>query len=142
MLVPAIFFATNSWIGVLHFWILPALLFQIWMSTYTFLHHTAEDIPFYAPEEWTPFKGQALSTVNVRFPGWLSFLHFHIDVHIPHHVAPNLPAYRLQEANAALRASPYGAIMREMKFSWRYLFRQIRACRLWDEERRRYVGLN
>jgi omega-6 fatty acid desaturase (delta-12 desaturase) len=122
----------RSLTGVLHFWVLPTIFLQIWMVTYTYLQHTAVDARFYEPSQWTPFRGRAIGTLNVLFPRWISFLHLNIDVHIPHHLSPNIPCYRLREANAALRESPYAPIMNERRFSLAYYYRQWRDCNLWD----------
>lgn len=135
---PAIVYFAG-WFALLHFWVLPALAFQFWMSVYTFLHHTAEDVPFLEEGEWTPFRGQVECTVNVLWPRPISFLHGNIDVHLPHHIAANIPAYWLRDAYAAIKASPYASLVVERKFSPAYLWRTMRACRLWDSDKKRYA---
>ena len=134
-----IYSLTDSSFALLHFWLLPAVFFQLWMSFYTYLHHTAEDIAYYPPEQWSPYLAQIRCTVNCLFPRWISFLHFNIDVHIPHHIKAGIPGYNLRRANRALRASPYAGEMRECPLTWRHLFRQWRACQLWDRERASYA---
>ena len=124
--------------ALLHFWLLPAVCFQLWMSTYTYLHHTAEDVPVYGKDEWSPYRGQVLGTVNCYAPRWRSFLHFNIDVHQPHHVLTSIPCYHLRAAQDALKASPFAADFRERRFRWRTLWRHARACQLWDNEAGRY----
>src|SRR5262249_37005807 len=56
--------ATGSLFLVLHLWLLPALVFQCWMSLYTFLHHTAADKRVYEPAAWRPYAGQVEGTIN------------------------------------------------------------------------------
>lgn len=138
VLAPAIV-VFAGWFALLHFWVLPALAFQFWMSVYTLLHHTAEDVPFLDESEWTPFRGQVECTVNVLWPRPISFLHGNIDVHLPHHVAVNIPSYWLRDAYAAIKASPYGSLVLERRFTPAYLWRTIKACRLWNPETKRYA---
>lgn len=137
-----LYYITDNMYALLHYWLIPALLFHNWMALYTYLHHTAVDIPVHSPENWTPFKAQALGTVNCLWPRWISLLHFNIDVHIPHHVAPNIPCYRLREANAALQASPYGDLLRQFPLTLRYLYTQWKRCHLWNETNKRYTDFN
>ena len=137
---PAISFLSGSWFGAFHFWFLPALCFQFWMAIYTFLHHTAEDVPFLPEGEWTPYRAQVECTVNVLWPRPISFLHGNIDVHLPHHVAANIPAYWLRDAYAAIKNSEFASEVREVRFSPSYYLRQIRQCRLWDTKAKAYAG--
>jgi len=111
------------------------------MSLYTFLHHTATDKRVYLPEEWTPFLGQVESTINCLFPRIISWIHFNIDVHLPHHVSTKVPCYHLRQANSALRSSPYARYMTERPFSVAYLVRQVRHCQVWDEALQRYTSV-
>jgi len=140
LISPAIVYFSGSIWGLFHFWILPALAFQFWMSVYTFLHHTSEETPFLSEGEWTPFRGQVECTINCLWPRPISFLHGNIDIHLPHHVAANIPAYWLRDANRAIKGSSYGRFVKEVRFTPAYFFKQIRACRLWDTQERKYVG--
>ena len=63
----------------------------------------------------------------------LLFLTHNISIHTAHHVAPKVPFYRLNEAQAALRAALPGMI-REKPFSWRALYDAARYCHLYDPE--------
>jgi omega-6 fatty acid desaturase (delta-12 desaturase) len=129
-------------VGLFHFWLIPSVLMQIWMSTYTFLHHTATDTKFFDAKEWTGFKGQMENTINVFFPRPVSFLHFNIDVHIPHHVLMTIPSYHLRQANDALKASEYGPMMRELPFTMGYYMKQVRECQLWDRKTKTYSSFS
>ncbi len=130
--------ATGSPLAVLHFWLIPAVLFHCWMALYTFLHHTSDDVTFLHEDRWNPFAAQMDGTVNVLAPRWLSYLHLAIDVHIPHHVSTRIPSYHLREANAALAAGSWGHVMREHPLRIGYLRRQVRDCKLWCDEQERY----
>lgn len=135
----AIYFLTgDAWL-ILHLFVIPALLFQFWMSLYTYQHHTAEDMKFYKPEEWDGYKGQVLGTYNSMSPKWLSFLHFNIDVHLPHHVSTAIPSYKLRQAYAELKNSEFAEDIKEGKLDFGYYLHQIKNCHLWDEENKKYV---
>lgn len=121
------------------FWFLPALVFQAWMAVYTFLHHTSEQTPFFSKVDWNPVLGQVRSTINCLFPRWISFLHFNIDIHLPHHAAATIPGYWLRHAGRAIKNSEYGYLVKEVKFSWGYLIEQMEKCRLFDERTKKYV---
>lgn len=138
VIVAACIALTGSVFAALHFWLLPALFFQPWMAVYTFLQHTADDRPLYPPDTWTPYDGQFRGTINVRHARFISWLHFHIDVHVPHHLSVRIPCYRLPEANEALLRSEFGPEVKELPFSWRYLIEQVRQCQIWDEATGQY----
>ncbi|MCE9600477.1 MAG: fatty acid desaturase [Spirochaetia bacterium] len=140
LIAPVIVYVSGSILGLLHFWILPGLAFQFWMSIYTFLHHTSEDIPFLPEGEWTPFRGQVECTVNCLWPRAVSFLHGNIDIHLPHHVAANIPAYWLRDANSALKNSKFSNLVKEIRFTPAYFLRQVKACKVWDEKAGAYAG--
>ncbi|HMV42174.1 MAG TPA: fatty acid desaturase, partial [Leptospiraceae bacterium] len=134
-----LYYATGSWFGIFHFWIIPALVFQVWMSLYTFLHHTSSEMQFYPKKDWSQYKGQIKSTTNYRMNKLISFLHFHIDCHIPHHLNIKIPSYHLLAAQKDLSNSKYSEDIVEEKFTWKHYFKTIRECNLWDEKNRRYV---
>ena len=137
-IVAVILAATGNPLAVLHFWLLPALGFHVWMALYTYLHHTSDDVEFHHADTWNPFAAQMDGTINVLAPRWLSFLHLNIDVHIPHHVSTRIPSYHLRSANEALKAGTWGHVMRERPLSLRYLRAQVRSCHLWSDADRGY----
>ena len=133
---------TKSVFLVFHLYIIPALFFQFWMSLYTYQHHTSTEIDFYNEKEWNSYKGQILSTLNSLSPKWLSFLHFGIDVHTPHHLSTGIPCYYLHKAYQNLKDSAYAEDLKERKLSLRYYWKQISQCHLWDEKQKRYVSFS
>lgn len=135
----ALWVGFGSPLAVLHFFLIPSLGVQCWMSMYTYFHHTSTDVTLHHAEEWNPFTAQMDGTVNAFTPRWISYLHSNIDVHIPHHVSPRIPSYHLRAANTALRAGTWGHVMRERKLTVRYMFQMVKTCHLWSTERRRYV---
>lgn len=137
--------ATALWAGfesplaVMHFFLVPALMAQCWLSMYTYFHHTATDVKYRHAAEWNPFVAQMDGTINAFTPRLISYLHSNIDVHIPHHVSPKIPSYHLRAANQALRAGSWGHLMRERKLTIRYMAQMVRSCHLWSDERDGYV---
>lgn len=138
-IVGILYYFTESIFSIFHFWIIPSLFFQFWMSLYTFLHHTSEEMSFYPKEEWSQYRGQIKSTTNYRMPKWISKLHFHIDCHIPHHLNIKIPSYMLLAAQDDLNQSKYSEDIQEEKFTWKHYFKVIRNCNLWDEQKNKYV---
>lgn len=86
----------------------------------TYLHHVAADSMIFDKEEWTPMRGQVISTYNVRFPWPLEALWFDINIHLPHHLAPKIPWYHLKKAAEAIRAARPDLYL-ERRFSLAYL---------------------
>lgn len=135
----SICYATGSIFAIFHFWFIPALFFQFWMSLYTFLHHTSEDMSFYPKEEWNQYRGQIKSTTNYKMPRFISALHFHIDCHIPHHLNIKIPSYMLLAAQIDLNQSKYSEDIQEETFTWKHYFKTTNTCNLWDEVNGKYV---
>jgi omega-6 fatty acid desaturase (delta-12 desaturase) len=128
-----VYFTGSIW-SVFHYYIIPGIFFQFWMSLYTFQHHTSEDMKFYNPKEWNQYKGQILSTYNSLSPRFLSFLHMNIDIHTPHHLSTAIPCYHLRPAYEDLKKSIYREDMKEGKLDLGYYLQQIRNCHLWDDK--------
>lgn len=137
-----IYSITGSIFLIFHLWIIPGLLGQFWMSLYTYLHHTNEETKLYEKKEWSPDKTYFLGTIYCRFSRLISFIHFNINVHIPHHITVKVPCYFLRQANKALRQSKFGPYMRTVDFSFSYLFRQIKSCLVWDSKRNKYLSFS
>jgi len=139
LIISGIYYFTNSIFAIFHFYILPGIFFQFWMSLYTYQHHTSQNIQFYDESNWNSYKGQIHGTLNSLSPSWLSFLHHGIDVHTPHHLSTAIPCYYLKKAYEDLKNSPYREDILEQKLSFTYYIKQILNCHLWDEKQRRYV---
>lgn len=133
------YFLTGSIYGIIHLVLLPGLFFQFWMSAYTYLHHNGKGATVYKEGEWNQFKGQVLSTINCYTPKFISFLHFHIDYHLPHHVTIRVPSYYLPEVQTIFKESEYSKYIIEEKFTLPYVIQQIKTYQLWDEEQRTFV---
>lgn len=129
------FLVTNfGWMGLVKYWLMPWLGYHFWMSTFTIIHHTAPHIPFKAGKEWNAAKAQLSGTVHCDFPKWVEFLCHDISVHVPHHVASNIPWYNLRKAYASLQEN-WGEYMTDTRFNPRMLKAIITQCHVYDEEK-------
>src|SRR5690606_38684867 len=78
--------------------------------------------------------GQVETTSNLEMPRWANFFWHNIFVHVPHHVDPRIPFYRLPAAAAALSRGGEGIAGSE---PYRFAsYRDVtRRCKLYDFER-------
>jgi omega-3 fatty acid desaturase (delta-15 desaturase) len=83
------------------FYLMPYLVFVVWLDLVTLLHHTTPDIPWYRGKDWTFLKG-ALSTID-RDYGVFNSIHHHIGTHVAHHIFLGIPHYHLETATAAIK---------------------------------------
>jgi fatty acid desaturase len=76
---------------------------NFWLVLYTWLQHTAVDLPHFGEDEWTWVRG-ALCTIDR--PYWVfDWMHHHIgSTHVVHHLFSNLPCYHAEEATVAMKA--------------------------------------
>lgn len=86
---------------LLKFYLVPYVIFVIWLDLVTFLHHTEADIPWYRGDNWYFLKG-ALSTID-RDYGFINPIHHDIGTHVAHHIFINMPHYHLKTATAAIK---------------------------------------
>ncbi|NJL91795.1 MAG: fatty acid desaturase [Coleofasciculaceae cyanobacterium SM2_1_6] len=90
-----------GWLFLIKYYLMPYIIFVVWLDLVTFLHHTEADIPWYRGDDWYFLKG-ALSTID-RDYGWFNAIHHHIGTHVAHHIFLNIPHYHLQEATTAIK---------------------------------------
>ena len=64
----------------------------------------------------------------------MEFLCHDISVHVPHHVASNIPWYNLRKAYASLQQN-WGEYMTSARFNPRMLKAIITECHVYDEEK-------
>lgn len=86
----------------------------------TLLHHSSEHAMYFDEADWSPFRGQVVSTFNVRLPRWFEAMVFDINIHLPHHLSPAMPWYHLRTANQALRRA-FPGYVQERRLSLRAL---------------------
>jgi acyl-lipid omega-3 desaturase len=109
-----------------NFYIMPYLVFVVWLDLVTFLHHTEADIPWYRNDSWYFLKG-AISTID-RDYGLFNNIHHNIGTHVAHHIFLNMPHYYLKDATAAIKPV-MGEYFRESKEPIvKSLIRSAKAC--------------
>jgi omega-3 fatty acid desaturase (delta-15 desaturase) len=94
---------TYLWGGMwlVKFYLMPYIIFVIWLDLVTFLHHTDDDIPWYRGQDWYFLKG-ALSTIDYDY-GFINKIHHDIGTHVVHHIFLSIPHYHLEEATEAVK---------------------------------------
>lgn len=109
-----------------NYYVMPYLVFVVWLDLVTFLHHTEADIPWYRNDNWYFLKG-AVSTID-RDYGLFNSIHHNIGTHVAHHIFLNMPHYYLKEATAAIKPV-MGEYFRESKEPiFKSLWRSAREC--------------
>lgn len=86
---------------VVKFYLMPYLVFVVWLDFVTLLHHTDNDIPWYRGDDWNFLKG-ALSTIDHDY-GWINPIHHNIGTHVAHHIFLSIPHYHLKTATEAIK---------------------------------------
>jgi omega-6 fatty acid desaturase (delta-12 desaturase) len=106
--------------GMLKYHGIPATVAMVTSWIIITIQHANEHSLWYGSAEWTPLRGQVVSTFDVRFPPWLEYVWCDGNIHIPHHVAPAVPWYHLRTAAAALRRA-FPACYQEQAFTLRHV---------------------
>jgi acyl-lipid omega-3 desaturase len=88
-------------LALVKFYVIPYVIFVMWLDLVTFLHHTEADIPWYRGQDWYFLKG-ALSTID-RSYGIFDNIHHNIGTHVAHHIFIGIPHYHLKAATEALK---------------------------------------
>lgn len=128
---PLVFGLFGLW-GIVKFWLVPWLGFHYWMSTFTLIHHTAPHIPFLEASKWRDTAALQY-TVHCKYPAWVDFLCHDISVHVPHHVSPAIPHYRLRLAYDSLKKN-WGPYVQECEFGIPLLWYIVSNCQIHDDE--------
>ena len=82
---------------------LPYLVINMWLTIYTWLQHTDNNIPHFSNETWSWSKG-ALQTVDRPYGPVLNFLHHGIgSTRVCHHVNASIPHYNAWRGTELLR---------------------------------------
>lgn len=104
---------------------IPATIAMVTGYYLLIIQHANETSRWYEEQSWTPLKGQISSTFDVRFPRFFEWLWLKINIHIPHHVSPNIPWYHLEEAAEAIKAA-HPDIYNERRFGFKEISWMIR----------------
>ncbi len=106
----------------------PAAIAMLTGSFIITIQHANSRSLVYTADGWDPARSQMASTFDVRFPKWVEYLWCNINIHIPHHVAPEIPWYHLPESARILSAALPGKYMESrfgvehLKFFWQTPF--------------------
>ncbi len=131
--LPLLLLTTGIW-GVIKFWVIPWMVYHFWMSTFTLVHHTAPDIPYFPADQWHEAKNQLTGTVHCDYPRWVEFLCHDINVHIPHHISTAIPWYNLRLAHRSLQQN-WQNYLYECRFSWALMKKITDRCHIYDPEK-------
>jgi len=110
-------------------YVLPAIIGTSFGALLTFMHHTHEGSPVFDRENYEPYQAQVEATWNVRFPRFMEWMWLDINIHLPHHVLPNLPWYQLRTATEILRKTR-PELVKEKQWSWKTMRESWRATKL------------
>lgn len=115
-----------GWLFLVKYYLVPYVVFVIWLDLVTFLHHTEADIPWYRGDDWYFLKG-ALSTID-RDYGFINPIHHDIGTHVAHHIFLNIPHYHLKTATEAIKPVLGDYYRRSNKPVWKSFVRSYWAC--------------
>ena len=126
---------------MLFFGIVVTQFFWYWeMGVVTFLHHFHPGVPWYRDSQApSTAERQLISTVHVAFPAGMNWGLFNILEHTAHHIAPQIPFYKIAGAQAALQDA-YPRLLTRERFSVRTIRKTFAVCKLWDPVGRRWMG--
>ena len=130
---PLLLATTGVW-GFVKFWLLPWLVYHFWMSTFTLVHHTKQDIPFHPDDRWQEASAQLSGSVHCGYPRWVEVLCHDINVHVPHHVSTSIPSYNLRLAHRSLQQNWGTHLHDECQFSWSLMKQITDQCHLYSSD--------
>jgi omega-6 fatty acid desaturase (delta-12 desaturase) len=118
--------------------LVPFLVFQFWLSTFTYFHHrqiASDDKPpvgWKKDSEWDKVYGGLYATVHVDYPAWVEFLTLDINWHLPHHVSARIPWYNLRKCTYSLLQT-FGSDLHTGEFNWEMWRKTTTSTHLYDE---------
>lgn len=90
-------FMSGLW-GFFKIVFMPFLVWNYFIGFTVYVHHIEKDIPWKNREDWTPFYGQMVGTINYHVNPIYNFFVHNIYIHSPHHVHMKIPFYNLNLA--------------------------------------------
>lgn len=121
-----------GWLNLINYYVIPYLIFVVWLDLVTYLHHTEADIPWFRGKDWYFLKG-ALSTID-RDYGWFNPIHHNIGTHVAHHIFLTIPHYHLKTATEGIKPV-LGDYYRVGKVPiWQSFLNAYGACHYIDDE--------
>ncbi|GAX75554.1 hypothetical protein CEUSTIGMA_g2997.t1 [Chlamydomonas eustigma] len=121
-------------------WFMPWIVFHVWLSFITLLHHTAPHVPFVGGRQQDYDAAQAIlnGTVTVTLPRWLEFLINYANYHLPQHLRNDVPFYHAKQATEAIRQK-LGPYLTETKLSGRLVRNLVERWQVYDEDKQTYI---
>jgi len=114
-------------------YVIPFLVFQFWLSTFTYFHHRHKEAAGWKKgEDWNPVFGGLFATIHVDFPAWIEFLTLDINWHLPHHASSLVPWYNLRPATYNLMKA-FGNRLQSDVFSWKLWRETTTQCHMHAE---------
>jgi len=122
-----------SYGSVLKLYVVPFMVFQFWLSTFTYFHHKhPRGVGWKEEADWSRLYGSLFATVHVDYPSWVEFLTLDINWHLPHHVSPLIPWYNLRKCTYAL-FKHYGEKLHHDEFNWSLWKQTTTECHMYDK---------
>ncbi len=112
--------------ALVKFYVIPYIIFVMWLDLVTFLHHIEADIPWYRGQDWYFLKG-ALSSID-RSYGIFDEIHHNIGTHVAHHIFIGIPHYNLKAATESLKPLLGKYYRVSTQPIWRSLFASQSSC--------------
>lgn len=130
--------AAGAWMW-LKLCLVPWLCWNYCIGATVYVNHIAPETRWAADPSWSRFGGQVLATTTYLVPGWYNVFAHNIYVHVPHHVDPRIPFYKLPAAAAALEAE-YPQFVHTRRLRLRDYVATTRVCKLYDFDRTAWCG--
>ena len=111
---------------VVKFYLMPYIVFVMWLDLVTYLHHTVPEIPWYRNDNWYFLKG-ALSTIDHDY-GFINNIHHNIGTHVAHHIFSNMPHYHLKTATEAIKPILGDYYYVSTEPVWKTFWNSVRNC--------------
>jgi omega-6 fatty acid desaturase (delta-12 desaturase) len=122
-----------------------AVPFYVFQSLYAFtvyVQHTHPRVPWFNHEPDRSNEGrQEFISVHLEFPLWVELLVHHVYNHGAHHVCPAIPCYQLSAAQARLNDLLGDQAITD-RFSFAWLFKTMKICKLYDYKTNRWMDFN
>ncbi len=121
-------FLTYQWgiIWLIKYYLMPYIVFVMWLDLVTYLHHTDPDIPWYRGKDWYFLKG-ALSTIDHDY-GFINNIHHNIGTHVAHHIFLTMPHYHLKTATEAIKPILGEYYHKSEQTIWQAFWRSLKTC--------------
>lgn len=118
--------------SIMMYYCAPYLVFVMWLSGVTFLHHTDARIPWYTGREWSFLKG-ALSTKDRSYGIFDWFIH-NTGTHVAHHLFPRIPHYNLKKTTECIKPLLEGYYCLSNKAALTDLIDTLKQCRFIESD--------